>query len=558
MMGCSQAPEEARELLPGVYAQDFSVTEENDGLMEIKVPVKIERDGDGVVSVNYSVTNSNPTLSPVLATKGEADDVSSPADFIGVDGTLTFDANSDDTQYISVTIVNDAVYEAEEQFLVTLTQSKGANIQNATGIVSIVNDDPAPTASIGLVNPTDSKQLSEESEIKVPIKISLDKASEVDVVVGISRSVENSTSEETGVTAAYRIDYILLDENVVMQTASANVTIPAGESEKVFEFQAVDDGLKENEESVAFELVAVLDVKTVGGNSLDFSILDDDALPADKIARIPLNDTGVRGKFAGNIVDDPENDVDGYAAMTEEERAKEIEIRRAEFEAQMDHSFGLDTVNQNESGTNLPGFNFSKLKFNELTETLDVIADNVLPEIKGDGTRSIPWDCVKDNVTGLIWEVKTDGNIGLRASGRDIHWHDPDYSTNGGVPGVIGDYQCAATELSSCNTSFYAADINEAELCGLKGWRVPTIDELRSLVDYSSSSTVFDDAYFAGDRTGASTYWSSTTFAPDPSQVWTLNFYDLTDGQTSKNLFVNQKIRLVNDSQVNKVDLPLP
>jgi hypothetical protein len=76
-------------------------------------------------------------------------------------------------------------------------------------------------------------------------------------------------------------------------------------------------------------------------------------------------------------------------------------------------------------------------------------------------------DCVKDNVTGLIWEGKTNDN-----SYRDFRasYLDPDQPQNSGVSIVA-----------------YVANVNAAVLCGKSDWRLPTYREISSLVDHSVS-----------------------------------------------------------------------
>ncbi len=59
-------------------------------------------------------------------------------------------------------------------------------------------------------------------------------------------------------------------------------------------------------------------------------------------------------------------------------------------------------------------------------------------------------------------------------------------------------------------------------------WRLPTIKELRSLVDYSLLNPAISKTYFPDAV--SSFYWSSTTYARDPYGAWGVNFTDGLDG----------------------------
>ncbi len=86
------------------------------------------------------------------------------------------------------------------------------------------------------------------------------------------------------------------------------------------------------------------------------------------------------------------------------------------------------------------------------------------------GTDSRDWACTKDNKTGLIWEIKTtDGS--LRDMSNRYTWYD----------------------LNSFVTS-----VNKKSLCGANDWRLPTKDELFTLV-YCS------DGKYNSDNTDACT-----------------------------------------------------
>jgi len=56
------------------------------------------------------------------------------------------------------------------------------------------------------------------------------------------------------------------------------------------------------------------------------------------------------------------------------------------------------------------------------------------------------------------------------------------------------------------------------------GWRLPTIQELLSLVDYSTHNPAINLNYFPD--TVSSFYWSSTTYASNTSYAWGVNFND--------------------------------
>ena len=96
----------------------------------------------------------------------------------------------------------------------------------------------------------------------------------------------------------------------------------------------------------------------------------------------------------------------------------------------------------------------------------------ILPE------EATKWAAVKDNETGLIWEINT---------------NQQKYS-----PDKIADY---------VNT------INQQGLAGYKDWRVPSLDELKSLAG-------FDKGYFPQIKTGV--YYSSTPSETD--ELWCLSF----------------------------------
>jgi hypothetical protein len=131
--------------------------------------------------------------------------------------------------------------------------------------------------------------------------------------------------------------------------------------------------------------------------------------------------------------------------------------------------------------------------------------------------------CVKDNVTGLTWEVKQAGaNTQLRYTGHTYTWYDSAAAN----PGSPGGSTCNGTlPGNQCNTQAYVAAVNAgAGLCGKTDWRLPTRRELLSIVHYGTSSPAIDPAYFPD--TQSNWYWTSTTYAPDPAGAWNVYFND--------------------------------
>lgn len=173
-------------------------------------------------------------------------------------------------------------------------------------------------------------------------------------------------------------------------------------------------------------------------------------------------------------------------------------------------------------GAGNKGFDFTKIA----NDGSELPADAVL------GPDPSQWACTRDNLTGLIWEVKTnDGSL------RDMNWTYTWYdnihtNNNGGNSGSVCYLRngacidtCGGTLLNSeCNTQAYVAAVNVAKLCGQNDWRLPTRGELQGLVDNSipPPGPSIDDVYFP--NTFQSVYESSSSRAYDPAHIWGVIF----------------------------------
>jgi hypothetical protein len=142
------------------------------------------------------------------------------------------------------------------------------------------------------------------------------------------------------------------------------------------------------------------------------------------------------------------------------------------------------------------------------------------------------WDCVLDEVSGLLWEVKkgVDGIYGNRGlhDGDDIFtWYNPNVTTNGGLLGDwnSGSKQCAGYKIGEpatyCNMEEFAVRVNQQGLCGFKNWRVPAVTELMTLTHYGRSYPAIDTDYFPHMQKELY-YWSSTPSVGDQNAAWAL------------------------------------
>ncbi len=134
-----------------------------------------------------------------------------------------------------------------------------------------------------------------------------------------------------------------------------------------------------------------------------------------------------------------------------------------------------------------------------------------------------PWACVMDKKTGLLWEVKTDD--------ESIHDADWTYSWFNGKTGEPNKGDCFY-QNGRCDTAAFVARTNHQHLCGLKNWRLPTPQELISLMEPNDRP---NQAQIASDffpRIHNSGYWTQIN-----NQPLTLHFRHLKHGALSFNLF---------------------
>lgn len=192
-----------------------------------------------------------------------------------------------------------------------------------------------------------------------------------------------------------------------------------------------------------------------------------------------------------------------------------IDCTSSTISSSQDCHQGRDATHNDDSDGNA-GFSFTKLDVNG-TPLADQSVDYA----------ATPWACVQDNVTGLVWEVKTtDG--GLHDKNDRYNWYNTNSATNGGADGDVDDDGAICSGYNSsnsssfCNTQAFTARVNTQSLCGQTDWRVPDINELHSIAHHGKVNLSIDENYFP--NTASSIFWASSPYASDSRFVWIFGF----------------------------------
>jgi hypothetical protein len=227
----------------------------------------------------------------------------------------------------------------------------------------------------------------------------------------------------------------------------------------------------------------------------------------------PLNDTGIDfcgGAASGNGLCDSNKPIGQDADYGRDAAAAD------------------GTLTKIGSGGN--GFDFTKIANDGRTLPATVAL--------GDGPGE--WACTRDNVTGLLWEVKTNDG-GWRDEDWTYTWHNP--KSLDGNPGSPGDTGTCDNTLNAqpCNTTNYVVAVNAAKLCGYSDWRMPSVKELESIVDYGRFNPAIDPDYFP--YTTSSYYWSGSVYSHSLDTAWDVRFSNGYVNLSSRN--ANSHVRLV-------------
>ena len=165
----------------------------------------------------FAVTLSAPSGLPVTVGYATADGTATAgSDYLPASGTLTF-APGVTSQTVPVTIVGDATYEADETFVVVLSQPAGAVLGTSQATGTISNDDALPALSIASA----SRAEGNAGSSPLTFTITLSPASGLPVTVAYA-SIDGTAT--AGSDYAAGSGSLTFAPGTTMQTVSVSVT----------------------------------------------------------------------------------------------------------------------------------------------------------------------------------------------------------------------------------------------------------------------------------------------------------------------------------------------
>ena len=240
--------------------------------ISINDPAEVN-EGDGTNTVTFTVTLSNASNLPVTVAYATANGTAlAGSDYVAQNGTLTF-APGQTTATITVTILDDAVYEGPEDFSVVLSSPTNAVILDGSGSTTIKDDG---TGTIVDPTPTDPPPAPDDDRPRV-LAISNAVAAEgspLDFTVTLSNASTTATSitltlsDGSGSIATDTAQQLLVsfDGGTTFTTLSGitsgtavSISVPAGVTSFLVRVPTTDDTVFEGPETLTLRAATPTD-----------------------------------------------------------------------------------------------------------------------------------------------------------------------------------------------------------------------------------------------------------------------------------------------------------
>jgi ribosomal protein L35AE/L33A len=237
--------------VPAVSIGNATVTEGNTGTVMATFTATLDAPSGRTVTVDYATSDGTATA---------------PADYLAAGGTVTFLPNQT-SQPVSVTVNGDTLDEANETYLVTLSNATNATILDSQGLGTITDDDTPPTVSVDNVTVTEGNS----GNVNATFDVSLSTAS------GQAASVNYAAADGT---ATAPTDYA---------ATSGTVHFAAGETTKQVTVIVHGDTLDETNETFTLNLSNATNATIADGTGVG-TITDDDIPPALSVNNVTVTE----------------------------------------------------------------------------------------------------------------------------------------------------------------------------------------------------------------------------------------------------------------------------
>ncbi|MEH2067450.1 MAG: Calx-beta domain-containing protein [Nostoc sp.] len=232
------------------------INDDNQPTISISDVSVVEGNTDTTTNANFTITLSNPSYQQVTVNYNTSNGSAkvSDSDYNSANGTIIF-APGETTKIISIGVIGDNKFEADETFGVNLLGATNATLADSLGVATIINDDNQPTISI----------------------------SDVSVIEGNTGTTTNANFTITLSNPSYQqvtVNYNTSDGSAKVSDSdynSANGTIifAPGETSKTLSIGVIGDNQNESNETFSVNLLGATNA-TIADNLGVATIINDD------------------------------------------------------------------------------------------------------------------------------------------------------------------------------------------------------------------------------------------------------------------------------------------
>ena len=436
-------------------------------------------EGSNIAAIGVQLSEAQPnnvtftlTYFPFSSTATQPSDFSIPNP--DNDGRVLNDidvtiAAGEDSFTFPINITPNFVFNSENKVIAfTVSNVVGAIAAENELKVTIRDDESPPILQFATANTTITEEVTQQLEIEIEL-IGSKNGEEIKVNYSLLGSpgmyALGDNPDDEGA------DYV--DPSTLLGFLPGEFTIPAESEEFKFNLEFFNDTIAENQEQLIIKLEST-DIARINEerDTIEINVLDGDS------TQNKLTDTGVNVCY-GEIID-PDNPT--------------IDCSSFDYPSQDGASFSPRTyIKIGEDGRRITG--------------------------------AEEWACIYDVDTGLLWEVKPLDHVDNDKI--TYSWFNEASTVNGGDEGTEGGQNTCGTP--PCDTAKYVDYLNTKNVfghCGVRKWRLPSVTELLSLVDFQSTDSVLsiDTNYFPRTSRLGSTYWTSTPYSILKDFAWCVDF----------------------------------